>query len=504
MAKHLIVVEDAKDWAPEGEDIQIIDFQGFLLGPTSASNVRVINMCRGYPYLGSGYYCSLMAEARGQRSLPSVRTINDLSRRALYSLDLGDLMPRLDKLVAMAEKGREEGYRELRFNVFFGISQIPELEELGRQIFENLPAPILKVRLKKGMRWRIESVRAIGPQGLAKHEKSALTEAFSVFTNKNWKRPKSTQNARFDLAMLVNPEEKFPPSNKASLNLFIQAGHQLGINVEIIGPKDFGRIAEFDALFLRETTNVNHHTYRFAKKAESEGMVVMDDPTSILRCTNKIFLADLLSRNKVPAPRYRLLTAGKDPVQQLGDMSYPVVVKIPDGSFSRGMFKAKDAAQLREKSGELFKSSSVLLAQEFVYTDYDWRVGMLNRQPIFASRYFMSKGHWQIYKHGSGGRVSSGGADTVMVEAAPKEVLEVATRASGLIGNGLYGVDLKQVGDRVLVIEINDNPSIDHGYEDVALGKELYRVIMAEFMRRLEQRVQGTQPASAPTAASTD
>ena len=72
----------------------------------------------------------------------------------------------------------------------------------------------------------------------------------------------------------------------------------------------------------------------------------------------------------------------------------------------------------------------------------------------------------------------------------------MATRASGLIGNGLYGVDLKQVGDRVLVIEVNDNPSIDHGYEDAALGKELYRVIMAEFMRRLEQRVQGAPPVS--------
>jgi glutathione synthase/RimK-type ligase-like ATP-grasp enzyme len=496
MSKHLIVVEDAKDWTLEGEGIQIIDFQSFLLAAHSPGNVRVINMCRGYPYLGSGYYCSLMAEARGQRSLPSVRTINDLSRRALYSLDLGDLMPRLDKLVAKLESGKKGDHQELRFMVFFGRSQIPELEELGRQIFENLPAPILKVRLKKGLRWRIESVRAVGPQGLKPVEKDALTEAFSIFTNKNWKRPKSATNARFDLAMLVNPEEKFPPSSKASLNSFIQAGRQLGIEVEIIGPKDFGRIAEFDALFIRETTNVNHHTYRFAKKAESDGMVVMDDPTSILRCTNKIYLADLLSRNKVPAQRYRLLTEDRDPVEQLGDMSYPVVVKIPDGSFSRGMFKARSAEELRTKSGELFKSSSVLLAQEFVYTDYDWRVGMLNGQPIFAARYFMSKGHWQIYKHGSGGKVTSGGADTVLVEAAPKEVLEVATRAAGLIGNGLYGVDLKQVDDRVLVIEVNDNPSIDHGYEDAALGKELYRVIMAEFLRRLEQRVQGGAPAT--------
>lgn len=491
MPKHLIVIENVKDWNLEADDVQVVDYQSYLTAPNSPTDVRVINLCRGYPYLGSGYYTSLMAEARGQRVLPSVRTINDLSRRALYSLDLGDLMSRLDKVAAKVDAVSEEGAKELRFKVFFGQSQLPQLEEVSKQIFEALPAPILSVRFKKGLRWRLESVRAIGPQDLKKAEKEALGEAFAVFTNKNWARPKNTANARFDLAMLVNPDEKFPPSSKASLTSFIQAGRQLGIEVEVIGPRDFGRIAEFDALFIRETTNVNHHTYRFAKKAESEGLVVMDDPTSILRCTNKIYLADLLKRNKVPAPDSRLLTEDRDPVEQLGDMSYPVVVKIPDGSFSRGMFKAKNAAELREKSVELFKSSTVLLAQEFVYTDYDWRVGMLNGKPIYAARYFMSKGHWQIYKHGSGGKVTSGGADTFLVEDVPPEVLNVATRAAGLIGNGLYGVDLKQVGDRVLVIEVNDNPSVDHGYEDGALGKELYRVIMAEFLRRLELRVQG-------------
>lgn len=44
-------------------------------------------------------------------------------------------------------------------------------------------------------------------------------------------------------------------------------------------------------------------------------------------------------------------------------------------------------------------------------TDYDWRIGMLNRQPIYAYRYFMSRGHWQIYQHHQSGRVSSGDFD---------------------------------------------------------------------------------------------
>ncbi|MDH5614767.1 MAG: RimK family alpha-L-glutamate ligase, partial [Gammaproteobacteria bacterium] len=71
---------------------------------------------------------------------------------------------------------------------------------------------------------------------------------------------------------------------------------------------------------------------------------------------------------------------------------------------------------------------------------------------------------------------------------APKAVLDIATRASQLIGSGFYGVDIKQSGDRVVVIEINDNPSIESGVEDGYLGEQLYTEIMNEFLRRMEAR----------------
>ena len=57
-----------------------------------------------------------------------------------------------------------------------------------------------------------------------------------------------------------------------------------------------------------------------------------------------------------------------------------------------------------------------------------------------------------------------------------------------MVGNGLYGVDLKAHEKRAYVMEVNDNPSIDHGVEDDYLGEELYMQIMSEFLRRLELR----------------
>ncbi|MFO6123381.1 RimK family alpha-L-glutamate ligase, partial [Pseudomonas aeruginosa] len=142
-------------------------------------------------------------------------------------------------------------------------------------------------------------------------------------------------------------------------------------------------------------------------------------------------------------------------------------------------------------STRAFERSVLILAQEFFYTEYDWRIGVLNRKPIFACQYFMSKGHWQIYDHSPDAEEASGDFRTMPVHEAPRKVVELAVKTANLIGDGLYGVDLKQAGDKVVVIEVNDNPNIDCGVEDVYLGDDLYKLVLEEFVRRLEVKRRG-------------
>jgi glutathione synthase/RimK-type ligase-like ATP-grasp enzyme len=52
-------------------------------------------------------------------------------------------------------------------------------------------------------------------------------------------------------------------------------------------------------------------------------------------------------------------------------------------------------------------------------------------------------------------------------------------------------VDLKQVGEKVYVIEVNDNPNVDAGFEDRVLKDELYERFMRVMMRRVERRKEG-------------
>jgi glutathione synthase/RimK-type ligase-like ATP-grasp enzyme len=105
----------------------------------------------------------------------------------------------------------------------------------------------------------------------------------------------------------------------------------------------------------------------------------------------------------------------------------------------------------------------------------------------------MARGHWQIQKAVSASRRLYGKSDGVAIDDAPPAVIDLAVRASDLIGDGLYGVDIKEVDGRVLVMEVNDNPNIDAGTEDAFLKDDLYNIIMQSFYDRLERRGQGSR-----------
>ncbi|MBL7249260.1 RimK family protein [Alloalcanivorax marinus] len=495
MSQVIILVDDPADWAAYYPTRHLLAARDYLQAATPVctdKKVQVINLCRGYKYLSPGYYCSLLAEARGQRVMPSVRTVNDLSRKALYGLHFGHFENALDRVIRKRAPGKQgEDATRLTLTLYFGHTEQEGLAELGRQIFDQLPCPILRVAFRRrDDQWILESIRTVSLKQLKGDEEDAFARALERFDARVWRNPRRRRGDRYELAMLVDKREVLPPSNKTALKRFIKAGRELGIKVEPIDRDDYARLGEYDGLFIRETTGLDHHTYQFARKAEQEGMVVIDDPGSILRCTNKIYLAELMQANKVPVPPTAFVFDDSDAqVERLIDeLGLPMVLKIPDGSFSRGISKVVDRDALRDALRQYLKQSAVVLAQAFMYTDYDWRIGVLNNRPLFACQYFMSKGHWQIYHHKDGGKTSSGGFRSLAVRDVPPKVLRTALKAARMMGNGLYGVDLKQSGDEVVVIEVNDNPNVDAGVEDLWLGEDLYRQIMLEFLRRLEAK----------------
>lgn len=493
MATHIVLVENYKDWNPHYSDALVVTAKDYVAHQEylKIKDIKIVNLCRSYRYLSLGYYCSLLAEARRHKVVPSVKTINDLSSKSIYSLNVEDLDVSVQKSLKKRTKHLAETATSFDYMIYFGQCEENELQELARQLFDMFRCPILKVEFRFQGKWNIFAIKPSYVHNLMQGQEAIFFQAFNDYLTKRWQTPKVKSKEKYDLAILYNPAEQLPPSNHRSLQKFIKIGKKLDVNIDLIEKKDYSKLAEYDALFIRETTRINHHTFRFAKKAENEGMVVIDDPDSIVKCTNKVYLFEILSANKVPVPKTVLLQK-KDINRIIKALelkfSYPIVLKIPDSSFSRGVVKADNLDELKEITSRLFEESDLILAQEFLYTSFDWRIGILNRVPIYACQYFMSKKHWQIIQHGPDGRFTGGDFKTFHVEDVPQDVIYIAVKAANLIGNGLYGVDLKQTDKGVLVMEINDNPTIDVGVEDGCLGDKLYRIIIEEFIRRLNMK----------------
>ena len=48
----------------------------------------------------------------------------------------------------------------------------------------------------------------------------------------------------------------------------------------------------------------------FVRRAESLGMPVVDDPESVLKCGNKVYMQELLNRRRIATPRTLIVQRG--------------------------------------------------------------------------------------------------------------------------------------------------------------------------------------------------
>ncbi len=487
MVKYIVVSDRPVDFITPLPDVTFMRATDFIANAgdidlRKAGQTRLINLCRDYDYLSKGYYCSLLAQARGMRCIPSVSNILTLNWKRLYQTHL----PELNGILKATYKNPNDEPSAHTYNLYFGRCRDPQLEELGRRIFDLFRFPLIQIEIEldHNGEWVISNIEYTSVTDLPQTKNAFFNESLKKFTGSAWRNEQGVKYKNW-VAILHDPKEKRPPSNKAAIQKFIKAGKQLDIAIEMITKSDFAALSEYDALLIRETTAINNHTFRFAHKAESEFMPAIDDTKSIIRCCNKVFQYEILESNNIPLPKTWIFDT-KRMKETSEKTSYPAVVKIPDGAFSVGVFKVNTVEEFMSASAKLLKNSGILLAQEFVTSEFDWRIGVLNNKPLFACKYYMAKGHWQIYNNKEKSvKMSEGDSETLPVSDVPQKVLDIALKAASLMGDGLYGVDLKQNGDKIVVMEINDNPSIDSGVEDLVLGDQLYIEILKELVSRI-------------------
>jgi glutathione synthase/RimK-type ligase-like ATP-grasp enzyme len=481
----ILIADDLRDLAALGAPFRMMTTRDYVLQPKlmSGSRPKIINLARSYNYQTDGYYASLLAEARGHRVVPTVETLLDLYDRDIPDDTASILEELLDKAVA---KDAAAPAPE-RLVVCFGEVEDERFRKLGRQLFDWYRAPVVTLTTAPNGapgKVKIKRIRITPFTRLEDDELDFFVKSLTAYTERSWKSPKARIIPKWSIAVLHDPNEALAPSNVESLKHWARLAEKEGVEIEPITKRDFNRLSEFDALMIRETTSIKNHTYRFARKAVAEGMPVIDDPISMIRCTNKVYLWERLQGAGLPAPETMIIQDKTDLEEVADKLNFPVVLKIPDGSFSRGIRKASSMQELREIVKAFLEDSDLCIAQKFVPTEFDWRVGVLDKRPLFVCQYMMARGHWQIIKHQEGAASVEGGHKAIPVAEAPADVVDVAVRAANLIGDGFYGVDLKSGPDGPMVIEVNDNPNLDHGVEDEA-DRQVWNRLTEWFVKRL-------------------
>ncbi|WP_319481006.1 GNAT family N-acetyltransferase [uncultured Draconibacterium sp.] len=479
---NIIVINQPHKWTFADVNAKVISVKEYISNPVyqNSADMRVFNLCSSYKYQSYGYYVSLLAAARGHRVIPSSVTLRDFKMLNVIHSASYDI----DELINKAlQKVKDDKFQ---LKIYFGQTATKGFNAIANRLYQLFETPLFEIEFVKQEKWIIKGIKVLTLNKLPESEIEVIYEFARKYFSKRRFNKTTLINYKYDIAILIDPEEETPPSCKQALQKFKTAANRKGLYAEFITKNDFDKINEFDALFIRETTNVNNHTYEFSRMAYAEGLVVIDDPWSILRCSNKIFQNEIFRKHKILTPQTVVFTKNIFERKDLDDMNFPLVLKQPDSAFSLGITKVENKEEAFDAINQLFKKSDMIVCQEFLYSEFDWRIGVLDNRPLFACKYYMSKGHWQIYNWAGEAEEYSGDSETVNIEDVPEEVVKTALKASALIGDGLYGVDLKLVNDKVYVVEVNDNPNIDVDIEDYILKDNLYDQVIESIYNRIE------------------
>jgi glutathione synthase/RimK-type ligase-like ATP-grasp enzyme len=264
-----------------------------------------------------------------------------------------------------------------------------------------------------------------------------------------------------------------------AVEAFKRTAEAKGHLFDYIFKPDLNRIGEYDSIFIRATTDPMNTAYVVSRTAEALGKVVIDDPHSIRVCSSKVVLDDLFKQNHIPSPGSLLFDGDYGPenlrniFEQLG---FPVVLKAPYTKFSSHVEKASNEAEFRDISARYLRNATPIVLQEFMPSGFDWRVGILDNKILYLCKYYMPRGGWKV-KSLVDGKHQCGKVVPILRRNAPKKLEELAVKISKCVGDGLYGLDIKEIDGKFFCIEINDNPSFYAGLED---GKDydLYEKII--------------------------
>ena len=140
----LIVVDHPEEWPHTFAAAEVISADAYLRDERLAGmrQARVYNLCDSYEYQTAGYYVSLLAAARGHRTMPGVATIQDVKSRSLLRAD--------DELEEIVERSLHTiKSKRFELSIYFGCNLAERHADLSRALFNLFPMPLMRATFAK-------------------------------------------------------------------------------------------------------------------------------------------------------------------------------------------------------------------------------------------------------------------------------------------------------------------------------------------------------------------
>jgi glutathione synthase/RimK-type ligase-like ATP-grasp enzyme len=259
----------------------------------------------------------------------------------------------------------------------------------------------------------------------------------------------------------------------------------MGYRSYFIFPVEIKKVLKTDALFIRSRTDPLNIAFIASKMAEMHDIPVIDDSRSIQICSDKINMYLHLIKAKVSVPRTELIKRTDFSEEGIGQllesMNGSMVLKEPSTTYGNRVKKVTSVGDAHHIAGSYLKMSDWIVAQEYIESEEDWKVGVLNGEFLYACRYILPTESQKIVASEEG-EIPDYASESVPQHLVPRETIDLAIDAARAIGNGLYSVDIKQRGGRQFVIEVNDNPSLESGEDEYY--PQIYNKIISNLMER--------------------
>lgn len=184
---------------------------------------------------------------------------------------------------------------------------------------------------------------------------------------------------------------------------------------------------------------------------EGKGLKVVNDLNSALITGNKLFMTLSLVKASVPTPHTKVAFTQESAFKALDELGYPAILKPTVGSWGRlvALLNDKDAARsVIEDREEMFPIyHTYYLQKKISRPPRDIRAVVIGDRTVAAIYRISTTEDWRT------NTARGGKSENLKIT---NELDELCVRASRPFGSGIYGVDLMESNDGLLVHEVNN------------------------------------------------